>query len=566
MGNKSIENAVMNALEDGVIVLNEQREPEFFNEKALSLLKISTAGELDYVLPVFLGNFDPKLFLSSATPAVRQKRIFEGEALIVSALRMPGKETEKILLVFNRLAHYKDTLPLFDDETVTASLLNTVMDAVNDCLIFVNNDGRIEMLSKAYADFLNVPREEAIGKHVRQIIENTRMDIVTKTGKAEIAQVQEIHGRKMIATRIPVFVGGKVAGAVGKVLFRDVDELNALYTKINKIEKELNLYRDEFKKANKAKYALDSIIGDSAVMVQLKEITKKVANTNSNVLILGESGTGKELFAHAIHNNSKRSGAPFIKVNCGAIPNELLESELFGYEEGAFTGAKKGGKIGKFKVADTGTIFLDEIADLPMNMQVKLLRVLQDREIERIGATTSEKVDVRVIAATNKILEDMVSEGLFRLDLYYRLNVVNIRIPPLRERKNDIPILAQHLIEKISKNENVPVKAISQSTLEYLKSYEWPGNVRELENILERAINFLEDEVIIEPKHLPAKITGTKNMEFTRSLKETLENVEKDTIINSLILSGGNKTEAADLLGISRTSLYEKLTRYKIEI
>lgn len=566
MGNRSIENAVMNALEDGVIVLNEQREPEFFNEKALSLLKISTAGELDYVLPVFLGNFDPKLFLSSATPAVRQKRIFEGEALIVSALRMPGKEAEKILLVFNRLAHYKDTLPLFDDETVTASLLNTVMDAVNDCLIFVNNDGRIEMLSKAYADFLNVPREEAIGKHVRQIIENTRMDIVTKTGKAEIAQVQEIHGRKMIATRIPVFVGGKVAGAVGKVLFRDVDELNALYTKINKIEKELNLYRDEFKKANKAKYALDSIIGDSAVMVQLKEITKKVANTNSNVLILGESGTGKELFAHAIHNNSKRSGAPFIKVNCGAIPNELLESELFGYEEGAFTGAKKGGKIGKFKVADTGTIFLDEIADLPMNMQVKLLRVLQDREIERIGATTSEKVDVRVIAATNKSLEDMVSEGLFRLDLYYRLNVVNIRIPPLRERKNDIPILAQHLIEKISKNENVPVKAISQSTLEYLKSYEWPGNVRELENILERAINFLEDEVIIEPKHLPAKITGTKNMEFTRSLKETLENVEKDTIINSLILSGGNKTEAADLLGISRTSLYEKLTRYKIEI
>jgi transcriptional regulator with PAS, ATPase and Fis domain len=566
MGNRSIENAVMNALEDGVIVLNEQRELEFFNEKALSLLKISTAGELDYVLPVFLGNFDPKLFLSSATPAVRQKRIFEGEALIVSALRMPGKEAEKILLVFNRLAHYKDTLPLFDDETVTASLLNTVMDAVNDCLIFVNNDGRIEMLSKAYADFLNVPREEAIGKHVRQIIENTRMDIVTKTGKAEIAQVQEIHGRKMIATRIPVFVGGKVAGAVGKVLFRDVDELNALYTKINKIEKELNLYRDEFKKANKAKYALDSIIGDSAVMVQLKEITKKVANTNSNVLILGESGTGKELFAHAIHNNSKRSGAPFIKVNCGAIPNELLESELFGYEEGAFTGAKKGGKIGKFKVADTGTIFLDEIADLPMNMQVKLLRVLQDREIERIGATTSEKVDVRVIAATNKSLEDMVSEGLFRLDLYYRLNVVNIRIPPLRERKNDIPILAQHLIEKISKNENVPVKAISQSTLEYLKSYEWPGNVRELENILERAINFLEDEVIIEPKHLPAKITGTKNMEFTRSLKETLENVEKDTIINSLILSGGNKTEAADLLGISRTSLYEKLTRYKIEI
>ena len=351
MSKKPIEKAVINALDDGVLVLNAHREPEFFNDKALSLLDAHNADDLVSALPAFLLDFNPELFLSSTTPALRQKRIWDGQSFIVSALRLADEENEKVLLIFNTLRHYKDNLPLFDDETVTASLLNTVMDAVNDCLIFVNNDGVIEMLSKAYADFLNVPREEAIGKHVRQIIENTRMDIVTKTGRAEIAQVQEIHGRKMIATRIPVFVGDKVAGAVGKVLFRDVDELNALYSKINKIEKELNLYRDEFKKANKAKYALDSIIGETPIMVQLKEITKKVANTNSNVLILGESGTGKELFAHAIHNNSKRSGAPFIKVNCGAIPNELLESELFGYEEGAFTGAKKGGKIGKFKVA-----------------------------------------------------------------------------------------------------------------------------------------------------------------------------------------------------------------------
>ena len=440
------------------------------------------------------------------------------------------------------------------------------MEATNDAIVYVNKDGYIEMLSNPYAEFLGVDREEAVGKHVREVIENTRMDIVIKTGIPEIAQVQEIKGKNMIATRIPVFVNDNVVGAVGKVLFKNVDELNELYTKINSIEKELNLYKDEFKKVNKANYALDSIISVSKSMERLKELTKRAAKTNSNVLILGESGTGKELFAHAIHNNSRRIDAPFIRVNCGAIPYELLESELFGYEEGSFTGAKKGGKIGKFKAADGGTIFLDEIGDLPMNMQVKLLRVLQDKEIERIGSNFSEKIDVRVIAATNKDLEKMVSEGMFRLDLYYRLNVVSIKIPPLRERKEDMPILSRHLVDKISKGENIKVDKISDNTLEYLKNYDWPGNVRELENILERAINFLEDETIIKPEHLPPKITGMTRSKQMKSLRSILEEVEKQSIIDSLIIANGNKTLAANSLDISRTSLYEKISKYNIDM
>ncbi|MBU5256407.1 sigma-54 interaction domain-containing protein [Tissierella praeacuta] len=460
----------------------------------------------------------------------------------------------------------KKIIRQFDDEVEAYSLLNTVMEATNDAIVYVNKDGYIEMLSNPYAEFLGVDREVAIGKHVREVIENTRMDIVIKTGISEIAQVQEIKGKKMIATRIPVFVNGKVIGAVGKVLFKDVDELNSLYMKINKIEKELNLYKDEFKKVNKAKYALDSIISISKSMENLKVLTKKAAKTNSNILILGESGTGKELFAHAIHNNSRRINSPFIKVNCGAIPYELLESELFGYEEGAFTGAKKGGKIGKFKAADGGTIFLDEIGDLPMNMQVKILRVLQDKEIERIGSNFSEKIDVRVIAATNKDLEKMVSEGMFRLDLYYRLNVVNIKIPPLRDRKEDIPILSKYLVDKISKGENIKVDKILDNTLEYLKNYDWPGNVRELENILERAINFLEEETIIKPEHLPPKITGITRNKQMKSLKSILEEVEKQSIIDSLIIFNGNKTLAAKALDISRTSLYEKISKYNIDI
>jgi transcriptional regulator with PAS, ATPase and Fis domain len=301
-------------------------------------------------------------------------------------------------------------------------------------------------------------------------------------------------------------------------------------------------------------------------MLKLKDVTKKVANTTSTVLILGESGTGKELFAHAIHNNSSRKNSSFIKVNCGAIPYELLESELFGYEEGSFTGAKKGGKIGKFKAADGGTIFLDEIAELPMNMQAKLLRVLQDREIEKIGSTKSEKVDVRVIAATNKNLEEMVDRGAFRLDLYYRLNVVSIRIPSLRERKEDIPILSKHLVDKISKEQNVNVESVSSKAMEFLINYKWPGNVRELENILERAVNFLDGESKIMTNHLPPKVTGMSGVESVRSLKETMDQIEKEVLTNSLILAKGNKSEAAEALGISRTSLYEKLNKHNIRM
>ncbi len=450
------------------------------------------------------------------------------------------------------------------NETKTSSLLKTVIGAINDAIVYVNKDGIIEILSNTYAEFLGVEKDKAVGKHVSDIIENTRMDIVARTGIPEIDQVQDINGKKMIASRIPVFVNGNIIGAVGKVLFKDVDELKALYKRINKIEKELNLYRDEFKKFNKANYAIESIISVSESMESLKGLTKRAAKTNSNVLILGESGTGKELFAHAIHNNSRRKDAPFIKVNCSAIPNDLLESELFGYEEGSFTGAKKGGKIGKFKAADGGTIFLDEIGDMPINMQAKLLRVLQDKEIEKIGSTHTEKIDVRVIAATNKDLEKMVSDDLFRIDLYYRLNVVNIKIPPLRERKEDIMVLAKELSDKISKAENIEIDKISEEAVEYLKKYDWPGNVRELENIIERSINFLDDSNIIKPQHLPAKITGMTSSKKIKNLKSILEETEKQTIIDTLIIAEGNKTMAAKTLDISRTSLYEKINKYNI--
>lgn len=553
---------IVNSLESGVLIVDENLKFIFMNHKGYKILGIGSQTELIDDLPQHLYQFRMHNFLSGAKKSLVEKTIINEKELMVHISKIENFNFKGFLIDFNSLDTCNGYIKHAKDELEALSLLNTIMDATNDCIVYVNKDGIIELLSVAYAEFLNVKAEEAIGKHVREVIENTRMDVVIKTGKPEIAQVQEINGRNMIATRIPVYVNGKVTGAVGKVLFRDVDELNQLYLKINSIEKELNLYRDEFAKLNKANYALESIICENREMKRLKQITQKVANTNSNVLILGDSGTGKELFAHAIHNNSKRRQSPFIKVNCGAIPFDLVESELFGYEEGSFTGAKKGGKIGKFKAADGGTIFLDEIAELPLNVQVKLLRVLQDHEIEKIGSNESEKIDVRVVAATNKNLEEMVDNGSFRLDLYYRLNVVNLKIPPLRERKDDIVVLSNFLINKISNSEGIHVDKISSKAMEFLIRYDWPGNVRELENILERAINFLDGDSKIMTKHLPPKITGMVGAESVSSLKETMNKVEKEIIINSLILSKGNKTEAADSLGISRTSFYDKILKH----
>lgn len=553
----------INYIDIGVLVVDKNSNIEYINKEAYKILETEDLSRKE----IKLTEFKIKDFLNSTDQTFVEKINYNNKKLIVFKSKIIEDDSlQGAYIFFHYIDKYKEFTDQFSEEGKASFLLNTVMEAINDAIVYVNRDGYIEMFSKAYADFLGINKEDAIGKHVTEVIENTRMHIVAKTGKPEVAQIQNIKGKKMIATRIPVYSNGKIVGAVGKVLFKDIDELHKLYSKINKIKKELNLYKDEFNKLNAARYDLDSIVSKSEVMRELKELAARVARTNSNVLILGESGTGKELFAHAIHNNSKRRDFPFVKVNCGAIPFELLESELFGYEEGSFTGAKKGGKIGKFKAADGGTIFLDEIGDLPMNMQVKLLRVLQDKEIERIGSNYSEKIDVRVIAATNKDLEKMVAEGLFRLDLYYRLNVVSIKIPPLRERKEDIPILANHLVKKISEAENIKVEKISDETLEYLKKYDWPGNVRELENVLERAINLLDDDIVIMPKHLPSKITGISRYRKINSLKTILEETEKQAIIDSLIIANGNKTLAAEMLKISRTSLYEKMMKYNIDI
>lgn len=445
-----------------------------------------------------------------------------------------------------------------------ASLLETMLAAPDELIVVVNKNGYIENMSQAYGDFLGIQVQNAIGRHVTEVIENTRMDIVVKTGVPETGETQDIHGEKMIATRIPIRKNGMVIGAYGRVLVRNTRELHMLHDKLSSIEMELNMYKRTFEKINTAKYTVDDIIGDCSIMQDLKDSVRKVAKTNSNVLIMGESGTGKELFAHSIHAGSMRRKAPFVCVNCGSIPEQLIESELFGYEEGAFTGARKGGKIGLFPAAHGGTIFLDEIGELPLSMQVRLLRVLQDREIQRVGSNVREKVNVRVVAATNRNLYQMVKKGEFRSDLYYRLNVVTLHLPLLRERKEDLPLLIQMILSKISKKESLGAIEISREAMDHLLRYDWPGNVRELENVLERAINFTDAGEKIKAKNLPERITGSMVSQTMMPLKELMENTEKDAIKDALLRCRNCKAKAANELGISRTTLYEKMMKYEI--
>ncbi len=315
---------------------------------------------------------------------------------------------------------------------------------------------------------------------------------------------------------------------------------------------------------------LDNIIGNSYSINKAKEEALMASKTSSTVLITGESGTGKELFARAIHNHSNRSGNPFIAINCAAIPDNLLESELFGYEEGAFTGAKKGGSLGKFELADKGSIFLDEIGDMSLHLQAKLLRVLQEKEVDKIGASKNISIDVRIIAATNKDLEDMVKKGTFREDLYYRLNVIPVVLPTLRQRKNDIHLLIEYMIKEYSNKLNKNVNDIDIQALEYLCNYSWPGNIRELQNVVEYSVNRCESN-IITLDNLPNRVKhGQANNEISINNTEnisTLEELEKKEIIKALEKYKSYKKDkdlAAKALGISRATLYRKIERYKI--
>ncbi|MDQ0246638.1 transcriptional regulator with PAS, ATPase and Fis domain [Bacillus fengqiuensis] len=459
--------------------------------------------------------------------------------------------------------------------------LEEIINVAAEWIVVIDREGFIQYMNQAYCDFLQTTVEEVYKKDVRDVIENTRMHIVLKTGQAEVASIQSINGSEMIANRYPLYVKDELVGAVGTVMFRNSRDWLDYSQKVQPLLEELTYYKKKFQKELRSKYRFDDLIGQTDTFLEAKRLAERVSGSQSSVLILGESGTGKELFAHAIHHESARGQFPLIRVNCASIPEHLLESEMFGYEEGAFTGARRGGKKGKFELAHRGTLFLDEIGDMPLPMQSKLLRVLQEKEIERIGGRAPLPIDVRVIAATHRNLEQMVEEGTFRQDLYYRLNVMKIEIPPLRERREDIVPLAFMLLKKLGRKFHREGIELSSDVEMRLLHHMWPGNIRELENVLERAVNVL-DGTMIRMSHLPlylqdeplSKIefshdkeqekekTKTVSAPSIRPLKEVLAEAEKEAIIQALKAAGGNKLEAAKMLGIGKTSFYDKLKLY----
>jgi len=410
-----------------------------------------------------------------------------------------------------------------------------------------------------------------------------RLPIVVKTGKPELGQRHRFHDkRECIVHRIPLFYQGSIIGGLGIILFDDLGYLHEVTTethmikalKVNKPNKVGDVY--------KSRYTFDDILTQSPAGNAIKDKARAYAETDFSVLITGESGVGKELFAHALHAAGKRKDGPFIRVNCAAIPESLIESELFGYGQGAFTGAVKGGKIGKFELANGGTIFLDEIGDFPLPLQAKLLRILQEKELEKIGSNEIVLLDIRIIAATNGDLEQKVRENKFRADLFYRLNVLNLYIPSLRERKEDIPLLINHFVTLMYQEFNI-LKVFPEIVVKILQEYPWQGNIRELKNMVERiAVN--SPEQIVTKADIPPNILAHVKKESkaeskavseakpppaaappeTSNLNETMAMMEREIILEALKKHGNNKAKTAAALGIPRMSLYRKLREFEV--
>ncbi len=435
-----------------------------------------------------------------------------------------------------------------------AERVKAILDYAYEGIVAVDEKGEITVFNKTAEQITSVIAEDAIGKQVRDVIANTGLLRVLATGKDELGELENINGNMVAKNRAPVKIGEKTVGAI------------ATFQKVSKLQEFEGKIREKiYSKGLAAKYTFNDIIGKSNQLRQLIEITRKFSRVDSNVLIIGETGAGKELISQSCHNASLRKHGPFVAVNCAALPENLLESELFGYVEGAFTGAVKGGKPGLFELAHKGTIFLDEISEIPLKLQGRLLRVLQEREIMRLGHDRLIPIDVRVISATNQDLKRLATEGKFRLDLLYRLDVLQITVPPLRDRKEDILELAFHFIKFFSRKCRKNVHKMSNGAQDLLRDYSWPGNVRELCNICERLVVLSDSEEILTAdiarilkpnESIPAAISLLKSVVKPKNLD--LLQVEE-----ALRLAEGNKAQAAKLLGISRTTLWRKITGQK---
>ncbi|WP_060787748.1 sigma-54 interaction domain-containing protein [Geobacillus zalihae] len=561
---------IFHSSHDGMIVVDEYAYITDMNQSAAELLGVDKDEVIGKpILDVLPSSGLPRVLETRQTEFHQEVELANGKKLITT--RIPIIDDNGKL--FGALAVFKDITELvalaeeITDLKEVRMMLEAIIHSSEEAISVVDENGNGILINPAYTRLTGLTEEDVIGKPATaDIAEGESMHMqVLKTRRPVRGARMKVgpKNRDVIVNVAPIIVDGVLKGSVGVI--HDVSEIQRLTTELNRARQIIRTLE--------AKYSFADIVGESEEMKVAIEQAKLAAKTPATILLRGESGTGKELFAHAIHNASDRKYNKFIRVNCAAIPETLLESELFGYEEGAFSGARRGGKRGLFEEANNGSIFLDEIGELSASTQAKLLRVLQEREIVRVGGTKPIPINVRVIAATNVNLEKAIAEGAFREDLYYRLNRMPIYIPPLRARKEDIPALCRHLIQKLNQDYGRNVEGVTDEAMAKLLAYDWPGNVRELENVLGRAMIFMKfHEVMIDATHLPPLASPSsvpahrvETEEEIRPLEEMVSRYEASLIEQALRRHRGNKTAAARALGISVRNLYYKLEKYGLD-
>jgi PAS domain S-box-containing protein len=571
---------ILNSTYDGMIAINKAGIVTLFNASAERLMELECSRVIGRQVMEVIPNTRLLHVLETGVAQLNQQQSLG--KITIHTNRVPVKDQKGEVIgavaIFRDITDVKIMAEELTDLREVQQFLQAIINATDDAISVVDEKGIGILINPAYTRITGLNEEDVLNKPATVDIaegDSIHMQVLKTRQAVRGVKLKVGPTRKEVVVNVaPIIINHQLKGSVG--IIND-------FTEIKKLTEELEQFKRLIRQIE-AKYSFDDIIGDSEEMMAAKGQALRAAATPATVILRGESGTGKELFAHAIHNASNQHKGRFVRVNCASLSENLLESELFGYEAGAFTGALKGGKKGLFEEAHGGTIFLDEIGEINLNMQTKLLRVLQEKELVRVGGTKPISVNVRVIGATNANLEKKVEEGSFRADLYYRLNVVPIFIPPLNRRKDDIGELAKHIISKFNQEYGRNIKSLSTEALEVLKAYHWPGNVRELENVLGRAIiNMRINEDIIKENHLPFLDSNMgKNMakqelvipfESPRDmaldntnydLEDLLSVVEKDIIIKVLNKYKGNKTKTAKALNISIRNLYYKLDKYQI--
>lgn len=564
---------IFNSIDDGMVVIDNKGITILFNRRAQEMMAIRKEDAIGkYIREIIPQSRLPRVLETRKAEANQEMLLNDGLKIITTRIPIIDEKNNLIgaFAVFKDITEVVNLAEEITNLKEIQIMLQAIIQSSDDAISVVDEEGKGILINPAYTRITGLSQEQVIGMPATaDISEGESMHMkVLQTRRAVRGTAMRVGPAKkeVVVNVAPIIVKGKLKGSVGVI--HDMSEIKSLSRELSRARQIIRTLE--------AKYTFEDIIGTSEEMKLAIDQAKLGAKTPATVLLRGESGTGKELFAHAIHNASDRKYNKFIRVNCAAISESLLESELFGYEEGAFSGAKRGGKRGLFEEANNGSIFLDEIGEISLSTQAKLLRVLQENEITRVGGTKALTINVRVIAATNVNLEKGMANGTFREDLYYRLNRMPIHIPPLRKRREEIPLLCDKLIHKINQDYGRNVEYVTEGALAQLKEYDWPGNVRELENILGRAIIFMGyHEVAIDVKYLPELKSGLKKerSDFKNTLTgqnnvplgELIEAYEKKIIHEKLEQMNGNKTSTARVLGLSVRNLYYKLQKYELD-